>query len=88
MITINEVRSELRRAVEYGEGLRNAGPEHDRALECARRTLEIVEEYEKLVRRVLNLQVPSGMPKYVYEQCDLGILGDVADLQREYRRKI
>ena len=50
MITINEVRSELRRAVEYGEGLRNAGPEHDRALECARRTLEIVEEYEKLVR--------------------------------------
>ena len=39
-------------------------------------------------RRVLNLQVPSGMPKYVYEQYDLGILGDVADLQREYRRKI
>jgi hypothetical protein len=28
------------------------------------------------------------MPKYVYEQCDLGILSDVADLQREYRRKI
>ncbi len=62
MITINEVRSELRRAVEYGEGLRNAGPEHDRALGCARRTLEIVEEYEKLVRRVLNLQVPIACP--------------------------
>jgi hypothetical protein len=28
------------------------------------------------------------MPKYVYEQCNLGILDDVADLQREYRRKI
>jgi len=60
----------------------------DHALDVAKRALEIFDEYEKLVRRVLNLQVPSGMPKYVYEQCDLGILDDVADLQREYRRKI
>ena len=75
MITVSEVRAELRRAVEYGESLRAISPEHDRALACARRTLEIVDEYEQLVHRLLDIDD------------DASTIEAIADLQRDYRWK-
>lgn len=75
MITVSEIRAELRRAVEYGESLRAISPEHDRALACARRTLEIVDEYEQLVHRLLDIDD------------DASAIEAIADLQRDYRWK-
>lgn len=88
MITIDEVRAELRRAVEYGESLRAISPERDRALACARRTLEIVDEYEQLVRRLMDIDLPATGPGTVYDFVDdATVIEAVADLQRDYRWK-
>lgn len=88
MITIDEVRAELRRAVEYGESLRAISPEHDRALACARRALEIVDEYEQLVRRLMDIDLPATGPGTVYDFVDdASAIEAVADLQRDYRWK-
>ena len=88
MITIDEVRAELRRAVEYVESLRAISPERDRALACARRTLEIVDEYEQLVRRLMDIDLPATGPGTVYDFVDdASAIEAVADLQRDYRWK-
>lgn len=88
MITINEVRAELLRAVEYGESLRAISPEHDRVLACARRTLEIVDEYEQLVRRLMDIDLPATGPGTIYDFVDdVGVFNTIAELQRDYRWK-
>ena len=88
MITVTEVRAELRRAVEYGESLRAISPELDRAIACARRTLEIVDEYEHLGRRLLDIDLPATGPGTVYDFVDdASAIEAVAELQRDYRWK-
>ena len=88
MITTDQVRAELRRAVAYGESLRAISPEHDRALACARRTLEIVDEYEQLVRRLLDIDLPATGPGTIYDFVDdARAIEAIADLQRDYRWK-